>query len=121
MRLGGEFSSSTGNRVPQIFSGDFKPLSFPPQWYIDVRDATNLDVAALVDPSAVNQRLDTFAEPGSGDRVLEILRNLSPENESPADKRIMPNQDAEALLQKHCSHSWTPVKDSIEGNPKRMS
>ena len=86
-----------------------------------MRDTAKLDVAALVDPSAANQRLNAFAEPGSGDRVLKILRNLSPGKESPADKEPMRNQDAEALLQKHCSHSWTPLKVSIEENPKRMS
>ncbi|KAK4543890.1 hypothetical protein LTR36_004664 [Oleoguttula mirabilis] len=123
LQPGGENSSSTGSWVVKLWNGDASILDFPPQWFVDVRDTAKLHVAALIDPSANGQRIFAFAEPYSWNKLLAILRKQNPDRQFLEDKEgegedlcQIPNEDAEALLQKHYGHGWTPLEESLRAN-----
>ncbi|KAK3670124.1 hypothetical protein LTR78_009971 [Recurvomyces mirabilis] len=122
LRPGGAMSASTGSWVPKLFQGDKEPLYFPPQWYIDVQDTARLHVAALIDPSCNGERIFGFAKPYYWNEILEILRKNFPQKQFPGDINLdkdlskAPNEDAEALLQKHFGKTWSGLEETVLRN-----
>jgi nucleoside-diphosphate-sugar epimerase len=71
---------STSGWVKGLFDGNLgAALGVPPQYFIDVRDAAKLHVAALLDPETSSERLWGFAEPYNWNTVLAAFRKIWPE------------------------------------------
>ena len=98
-------------------------LSFPPQYFIDVRDTARLHLIALIDPDCHRKRLFGFAAPFNWNDILAIFRKQNPGKSFPDDDpeqgrdlSKIPNERAEQLLKKHYGKGWTSLEDSVEAN-----
>lgn len=119
LKKGGADSSSTATWLLNLFNGDEDAFdSFPPQYYVDVRDTARFHSIALRDPSCSGQRLFSFAAPFNRSDVLALFRELRPGKTFPADDRetgrdlsIIPNDDANELLKKHYSQGFASLKE----------
>ncbi|KAJ6454090.1 NAD-P-binding protein [Mycena vitilis] len=123
----GEGSSTAGWLAKFIRGTDEAILAFPPQWYINVVDAARLHVAALIDPSCNGKRYFAFAAPFNWNDVLAILRKQNPGRkfmedipDLGRDLSEIPNQGAEALLNKHYQTGFTSFEETIKENSRGM-
>jgi len=119
-----EIGGSTMSYVRKLLEGDDQSVkSFPPQWYVNVRDTARLHVAALLDPQVESERLFGFAAPYNWTDVVDILHKLRPENtkipKAPENEArdlsdIKPSKRAEQLIQSFFGvPGWTSLEDSI--------
>jgi nucleoside-diphosphate-sugar epimerase len=114
--------SSTGSWIVDFYNGQDYLFDLPPQWFVDVTDNAKLHVAALIDPACDGQRIFAFAQPYNWNDILAIFRMLKPNGSFLEDRAQgrnlseVPNSDAEKLLEKHYSHGWTSLEDSIRQN-----
>lgn len=122
LKKGGADSSSTATWLLKLFNGDEGAFdSFPPQYYVDVRDTARLHSIALRDPSCSGQRLFSFAAPFNRSDVLALFHELCPDKTFPADDRetgrdlsIIPNEDANELLKKHYGKGFASLKECVK-------
>ncbi|KAJ5605387.1 cinnamoyl-CoA reductase [Penicillium lagena] len=102
--------------------GDIMRL-YPPVWYVDVEDTARLHVAALLDTSLASERIFATAEPFTWHQVVEILRDLCPDNlripDPPSEKMyclvdFTESKKAEKILSDFFGRSgWTSLRKSI--------
>ena len=52
--------------------------TFPPQWYVDVRDVARVHVAALLEADVQNERLFAFAGTYNYSKIVDILKKIDP-------------------------------------------
>jgi nucleoside-diphosphate-sugar epimerase len=122
LKPGGADSSSTATWLLNLFNGDADAFeSFPPQYYVDVRDTARLQSIALRDPSCHGERLFSFAAPFNRSDVLALFRELRPGKTFPADDRetgrdlsVIPNEDANELLKKHYGKGFASLKECVQ-------
>jgi hypothetical protein len=122
LKKGGANSSSTATWLLNLFNCDEGAFdSFPPQYYVDVRDTARLHSIALRDPSCSGQRLFSFAAPFNRSDVLALFHELCPGKTFPADDRetgrdlsIIPNEDANELLKKHYGKGFASLKECVK-------
>lgn len=122
LKPGGADSSSTASWLLKLYKGNADSFdSFPPQYYVDVRDTACLHSIALRDPSCSGQRIFSFAAPFNRIDVLKLFRELRPDKDFPADDRetgcdlsIIPNEDANKLLEKHYGKGFTSLKECVK-------
>jgi nucleoside-diphosphate-sugar epimerase len=114
--------ASTGGWAKALYDGDLSFISnVPPQYFIDVRDAARLHIAALINPETENERLWGFAEPYSWNSVLAIFRKLWPQKnfieDLPGlgwDESIIPTESAlKALKDVFGQNGWTGIETSL--------
>nr|POF17015.1 aldehyde reductase 2 [Quercus suber] len=127
LQSGAESSSSTGSWIPKLIKGDRSSLSFPPQWFVNVADTARLHVAALTDPGCNGKRLFAYAEPYTFRKIMETLKKQNPgksfmDDIPDAGEDIMeiPNQEAEALLQKWYQKGFTGLDETVKENSKGL-
>ncbi|KAJ5778688.1 hypothetical protein N7520_001934 [Penicillium odoratum] len=118
-----EISGSSMGFLRKLLVGDTMAFSFPEQWYVDVEDVAKLCVVGLLDEGVKSQRIFAFGEQMNWSDVIQILRELRPENtlipDSPEDEvrdrtEVLPRTRAEILLRGFFEQSdFTPVKESI--------
>ncbi|KAL6245680.1 hypothetical protein RBB50_007679 [Rhinocladiella similis] len=122
--LAPEIPGSTMSWMRNILKGDdFAVKTFPPQWFIDVRDDARLHVAALLDPKVRSQRIFAFAEPFNFTDITALLRKLRPNNTkipSPPENEgrdltvLKPRDKAEQLLKDFFKvPGWITLEDSL--------
>jgi len=125
--LSKEQSASTGNWIPSLYKGEIKSLlSYPPQYFINVKDTARLHVAGLTDPSQNNQRIFAFAAPFNWNDILAVLRELYPNRKISddvpdlgRDLSVVPNGDAEDLLKLHFGRpGFTGLMETVRDNLK---
>ncbi|GAB7330188.1 hypothetical protein MBLNU13_g01854t2 [Cladosporium sp. NU13] len=122
LKPGGADTSSTATWLLNLFNGDADAFdSFPPQYYVDVRDTACLHSIALRDPSCHGRRLFSFAAPFNRSDVLALFRELRPGKTFPEDDRetgrdlsVIPNEDANELLEKHYGKGFASLKECVE-------
>ncbi|KAJ6500234.1 NAD-P-binding protein [Mycena vitilis] len=122
--LGDVNRSSSGSFMARLARGEDFDLSIvPPQWFINVVDTARLHVAALIDPSCNGKRIFAFAATYNWNDVLAILRKQNPERKFMEDVpglgrdlSQVPNQAAEALLQKHYQKGFTGLEETVREN-----
>lgn len=115
---------STAGLVKWLFEGqntDF--IEFvEPQWFVDVVDAAQLHVAAMIDPGSKGVRILGHAQQFNWNDVLRIFRKEYPDRNFIDELKVgrdiskAANQRGDALLQKLYSHPWTTLEASITAN-----
>ncbi|KAI9743079.1 MAG: hypothetical protein M1818_003374 [Claussenomyces sp. TS43310] len=72
--------------VFDIYNGntDFA-TSFPPQYFIDVRDVARLHLVGLVNPDVHNERIFAFAEPFNFHDIFAAVKAAKPDHKLPED------------------------------------
>jgi nucleoside-diphosphate-sugar epimerase len=116
---------STAGLIKMLFDGqgiDFLKMILP-QYFIDVVDNAKLHVAALIHPSAENERLFGYAEPWNWNDVLQIFREMFPEKTFVEDMDLgrdistVDNGRALQLLKEvYGMDGWTGLEESVKGN-----
>ena len=122
LKPNGADDSSTATWLLKLFNGEADAFdSFPPQYYVDVRDTARLHSIALRDPSCSGQRIFSFAAPFNRSDVLALFRELRPGQSFPVDDRetgrdlsIIPNEDANELLQTHYGKGFASLKECVK-------
>ncbi|RAL10243.1 putative aldehyde reductase [Aspergillus homomorphus CBS 101889] len=93
-----------------------------PQWYVDVEDTARLHVVGLLDPNVQSERLFACAAPFAWADVVQILRELQPQNTQIPDAlgevqekfHVVASARAEQLLRAfYGKDRWTPLKESL--------
>ncbi|KAJ5941770.1 cinnamoyl-CoA reductase [Penicillium verrucosum] len=102
--------------------GDFMYM-FPPMWYVSVKDAAYLHIAALLHPDIKSERIFAMAAPFNWTEVVEIIRKIQPDNHKipgpPADEGRCLHEFVEVsrgkkLLQEFCGQpGWTSLEDCL--------
>ncbi|KAH7018043.1 uncharacterized protein B0I36DRAFT_335213 [Microdochium trichocladiopsis] len=119
---------TTAGLLAALFQGDSKPLLLvPPQYFVDVQDTARLHVAAAIHPEVVSERIFAFAEPVSGDALLDILRKMYPHKTFPENfqpgrdlNEIVPRARAEKLLRDMGQDGWTSLEQSVRWNTEDL-
>ncbi|KAM0719480.1 hypothetical protein Q7P37_005385 [Cladosporium fusiforme] len=122
LKPNGSRTSSTASWLLELFNGNASAFdSFPPQYYVDVRDTARLHSIALRDKSCSGERIFSFAAPFNRSDVLAVFHELRPDRTFPADDRetghdlsVIPNEDAEELLNKHYGKGFASLKECVQ-------
>ncbi|KAF2456217.1 aldehyde reductase II [Lineolata rhizophorae] len=93
-------------------------LSLDPQWFVDVRDAALVHLAAAVDPSIEGRRLFAYAGRFNWDDVIAIFRKAYPDRQwedmnHGEDKQTPPRERATQALKDVFGVSWTSLEQSV--------
>ncbi|KAK0708693.1 hypothetical protein B0H67DRAFT_648723 [Lasiosphaeris hirsuta] len=71
---------SAGAWLKQLYDGDLAALTTTPAMYtIDVKDAAQLHVAAVIDPEVKHERLQAWADTTNWNELLAIMRRQYPD------------------------------------------
>ncbi|OTA80867.1 hypothetical protein M434DRAFT_216980 [Hypoxylon sp. CO27-5] len=121
-----EWVETTFKKGESLQLKDFKAMR--PQYYINVRDAAALHVAALVYPDVTGERLFAFASPFNLNDILRVLKKSYPKHkfadEIPGLGRYeskVANGRAEELLKRLTGHGWISLEDSIKANAEGLA
>ena len=116
-------NGSTGGWVKNLYDGEEKMTElmrgFPPQFWIDVKDAARLHVAALTHKDVVNERLLGLAGPFNYETWVEELQKINPQKTFPPplnhDKDLStPHTDRSIeILKRFGQNGWTPLQTSL--------
>ncbi|KAL1297577.1 hypothetical protein AAFC00_006142 [Neodothiora populina] len=123
-------SGSTGGVVVDMYAdkGEKREASMaflkslPPQWMVNAGDTARLHVAALTDPTIVNERIFAFGEAYNFNDILQLLRVLRPKHDFPIDSgdygrdftHVVPRERAEEILVKHFERGFKLLGETIE-------
>jgi len=119
-------AASTAGWITTLYKDGLTDLAnIPPQWFVNVQDTARLHVAALIDPSIVNERIFAFSEPYTWNSILAMLRKIRPDhkfpenidNESKDLSNVLPRSRAVEILQKHFGQSdFIGLEESLKQN-----
>ncbi|KAK7705127.1 hypothetical protein SLS57_010149 [Botryosphaeria dothidea] len=91
-----------------------------PQHHVDVEDCAKLHVAAAVRGDVVNERIFTFGEPFTWNKVLRIFKKNWPQrkfdDEDPSEGECLakaPNERGAQLLRDMGGKGWTSLEESV--------
>lgn len=93
------------------------------EWFVDVEDAARLCVIGLLNQAVNSERIFAFTEQLNWTDVVNIFRELRPDNKQipnpPANEArdrtdILPRKRAEELLRAFGQDGFTPIKASLE-------
>lgn len=114
---------STAGWVANMYKGDENMIkmlqSFPPQFYIDVKDDARLHVAALTHEDVANERLLGFAGPFNYQTWVDVLKKIDPSKSYPPatsdDKDLSTYEQGRSveLLKRFGQDGWTPLETSV--------
>ncbi|KAF2759345.1 NAD(P)-binding protein [Pseudovirgaria hyperparasitica] len=111
---------TTAGFLKNAFDGENTDFlnSFPPQFFVDVRDVGRLHVAGIIDPSADGKRILAFARDFNWDDVLKTFKEKAPGKEfgiqgSERDLAQVENKRGEGLLQALGRPGWVPLEESL--------
>ncbi|KAK4139575.1 cinnamoyl-CoA reductase [Dichotomopilus funicola] len=121
--LAPQIPGSTMGWTRNLLKGDdFAIKTFPPQWYVHVRDIARHHAIALLAPAIHDERIFSFAGPFNWTEVLAILHKLrpeaqlpdAPENEGRDLSDIKPAKRAAALLKEYFGRDdWTSMEEAL--------
>ncbi|UPK89521.1 hypothetical protein LCI18_000456 [Fusarium solani-melongenae] len=118
------YPSSSGLPVA-LWQGQVTPFHriVVPQHYINVQDTGRLHVAAAVFDHIKERRIFGFAGRFNWDEILDILRNVAPNKEFPANfssgsdaNEIKPRTEAEQLLRDLGRPGWVSLEETVLAN-----
>ncbi|KAI9761179.1 MAG: hypothetical protein M1840_002011 [Geoglossum simile] len=121
--------ASSGGMLADVFLGKPFAMHFvPPQYYVNVKDAALLHVAALLDPEVRNERIIAFAAPWAWNEILSIMRRARPDQrtipedipDEGKDLSKVANARGEELLRGFGLPGWTSLEDTIKENIKHV-
>lgn len=92
------------------------------EWMVNAADAAKLHVAALNDPTIVNERIFAFGETYNNNEILQLMRVLRPHHQIPPKldddshdfSDVVPRARAEEILIKHFERGFVGLGETLE-------